>query len=158
MVIPTWNLHNNIENTELEWHPRNREDSWIGMALFWEQHLMVVHWQGRLRSESPPTSIVNKRWLSKSQHRPTLSLQRYFITTTMTTMTVQMDNLLCHICRNMYNNMENLKRHLKNHTNSYNCPECKYSSLRKETPKHIKTRCIVQIWSPNTRENNKDRD
>ena len=40
----------------------------------------------------------------------------------------------------MYNNMENLKRHLKNHTNSYNCPECKYSSPRKDTLKrHSKT-------------------
>ena len=36
--------------------------------------------------------------------------------------------------------MENLKRHLKNHTNSYNCPECKYSSPRKDTLKrHSKT-------------------
>ena len=36
--------------------------------------------------------------------------------------------------------MENLNRHLKNHTNIYNCPECKYSSLRKDTLKrHSKT-------------------
>ena len=51
-----------------------------------------------------------------------------------------MDNLLCHICGYMYNNMERLKRHLKNHNNSYNCPECKYSSLRKDTlNRHTKT-------------------
>ena len=50
-----------------------------------------------------------------------------------------MDNLLYHVCRNMYNNMESLKRHLKNH-NSYNCPECKYNLLRKDTLKrHSKT-------------------
>ena len=51
-----------------------------------------------------------------------------------------MDNLLCHICGKMYNYMENLNRHLKNHTNSYNCPECKYSFPRKNTLKrHSKT-------------------
>ena len=51
-----------------------------------------------------------------------------------------MDNLLCHICGYMYNNMESLKRHFKNHNNSYNCPECKYSSPRKDTlNRHTKT-------------------
>ena len=40
----------------------------------------------------------------------------------------------------MYNYMENLNRHLTNHRNKYNCPDCKYSSPRKDTLKrHFKT-------------------
>ena len=39
-----------------------------------------------------------------------------------------------------YNNMESLKRHLKSHNNKYNCPECKYSSPRRDTlNRHTKT-------------------
>ena len=51
-----------------------------------------------------------------------------------------MEDLLCHICGKMFNYMENLKRHLVSHRNKYDCPDCKYSSPRKDTLKrHFKT-------------------
>ena len=51
-----------------------------------------------------------------------------------------MEDLLCHICGKMFNYMENLKRHLVSHGNKHACPDCKYSSTRKDALKrHSKT-------------------
>ena len=52
-----------------------------------------------------------------------------------------MENLLCHICRNMFNHMDTLKRNLGSHSNiRFDCPNCKDSSPRKDALKrHSKT-------------------
>ena len=58
-----------------------------------------------------------------------------------------MDKLLCHICRNIFSYIEMLNRHLGNHqSNTLNCPNCKYTSPRKDAlkrhaKKHIRTDC-----------------
>ena len=50
----------------------------------------------------------------------------------------------------MYNYMKNLNRHLINHRNKYNCPDCKYSCLRKDTLKrHSKTHNRQLLSNPN---------
>ena len=45
------------------------------------------------------------------------------------------DNVyLCHICGKTLGSMDTLKRHLKCHE-TYNCPTCKYPSLRRDAVK-----------------------
>ena len=51
-----------------------------------------------------------------------------------------MEDLLCHIWGKMFNYMDNLKRHLVSHSNKFDCPDCRYSSPRKDVSKtHSKT-------------------
>ena len=49
--------------------------------------------------------------------------------------TLIQDKLLCHICGKMFSYMETIKRHLESHKNTYNCPKCKFTSLRKDAIK-----------------------
>ena len=60
--------------------------------------------------------------------------------------------LLCHICGKIFGHMDMLKRHLKGHDETYNCPKCKYTSLRKDavkrhSEKHKRNECRSLIAS-----------
>ena len=64
-----------------------------------------------------------------------------------------MEDLLCHICGNMFSHIDTLKSHLGSHSDSnLNCPNCKYSSPRKDalkrhSKKHNQTTCRQNLLS-----------
>ena len=61
-----------------------------------------------------------------------------------------MEDLLCHICGNMFSHMDTLKRHLGNHNNiKFDCPNCKYSSPRKDALKRHSKRHNRQLLLSN---------
>ena len=64
-----------------------------------------------------------------------------------------MEDVLCHICGDMFSHMDTLKRHLGSHSDSkFNCPNCQYSSPRKDalkwhSKKHNQTTCGQKLLS-----------
>ena len=49
----------------------------------------------------------------------------------------EQNTYLCCICGKTLGSMDTLKRHLKCHDETYNCPICKYMSLRRDAVKDI---------------------